>query len=66
LVGALLINQIRVHQLIHHRIAQPEAHEFGRDKVDSGVTRLAEFNGCIPIVIGHQEEVQNREFVYWL
>ena len=32
--------------------------------MDYGVTRLAEFNSCIPIVIGHQEEVQNREFVY--
>jgi len=43
--------------------AVPPRHEIVGDKEDSGVSRRAEFNDCIPIVIGHQEEVQNCEFV---
>jgi len=39
--------------LVHHRVVPRQPHEINRDKVVSGVIGHAEFNGCIPIVIGH-------------
>ena len=63
--GTRCQHQGSTRHFIHHLIAPPQLHEINPDKVVSGVIRHAEFNGSIPIVIGHQEQSQKCEFM-WL
>ena len=48
---------------VHHRVVPPQLDEINPKKVVCGVIGRAEFNGSIPIVIGHEKQGEKREFL---